>query len=107
MAPYDSREAFEAGLLPELDTLYRLALRLTIDRNRAEDLVRETVLKAFRAWSRLRPGTNLRGWLCTILRNTFIDDYRWRGHDPIPLDVGAARPQAAFRAVQDADPEGT
>jgi len=101
------REAFEAEVIPQLDSLYRLALRLTTDPSRAEDLVQDTVLKAFRSWQSFQPGTNIRSWLFTILRNTFINDYRRRQREPIPMDLEAAEPHATLRAVDDEDPEGT
>ncbi len=105
--PAPGREAFEAEVIPQLDSLYRLALRLTTDPSRAEDLVQDTVLKAFRSWQRFQPGTNIRSWLFTILRNTFINDYRRRQREPIPMDLETAEPHATFRAVDDEDPEGT
>jgi RNA polymerase sigma-70 factor (ECF subfamily) len=105
--PAPGREAFEAEVLPQLDSLYRLAPRLTTDPSRAEDLVQDTVLKAFRSWQRFQPGTNIRSWLFTILRNTFINDYRRRQREPIPMDLETAEPHASFRAVDDEDPEGT
>ena len=89
MSDADARRAvFEAEVLPQLDALYRLGLRLTTDPSRAEDLVQDTVLKAFRSWERFQPGTNIRSWLFTILRNTFINDYRRRQREPIPMDLG-------------------
>jgi RNA polymerase sigma-70 factor (ECF subfamily) len=105
--PAPGRSAFEAEVLPQLDSLYRLALRLTTDPSRAEDLVQDTVLKAFRSWQSFQPGTNIRSWLFTILRNTFINDYRRRQREPIAMDLDAVEPHAAFRAAQDEDPEGT
>lgn len=105
--PAAAREVFEAQLVPQLDSLYRLALRLTTDPSRAEDLVQDTVLKAFRSWQSFRPGTNIRSWLFTILRNTFINDYRRRQREPIPMDLEVAEPMATFRAAEDEDPEGT
>ncbi len=105
--PAAAREAFEAEVLPQLDSLYRLALRLTTDPSRAEDLVQDTVLKAFRSWQSYQPGTSIRSWLFTILRNTFINDYRRRQREPIPMDLEAAEPLAAFRSAEDEDPEGT
>jgi RNA polymerase sigma-70 factor (ECF subfamily) len=104
--PAAAREAFEAQLLPQLDSLYRLALRLTTDPSRAEDLVQDTVLKAFRSWQSFQPGTSIRSWLFTILRNTFINDYRRRKREPIPMDLEVAEPMATFRAAEDEDPEG-
>lgn len=93
-------------MLPQLDSLYRLALRLTTDPSRAEDLVQDTVLKALRSWQRFQLGTNIRSWLFTILRNTFINDYRRRQREPIAMDLDAVEPHAVFRAGQDEDPEG-
>lgn len=101
------REAFDAEILPQLDSLYRLALGLTTDPSRAEDLVQDTVLKAFRSWQRFQPGTNIRSWLLTILRNTFISAYRRRRREPLPMDVESAERHAAFRPVDDEDPERT
>jgi RNA polymerase sigma-70 factor (ECF subfamily) len=98
------REAFEAEVLPQLDWLYPLALRFTTDPSRAEDLVQDTVLKALRSWERFQPGSNIRGWLFMILRNTFISNSRRRRREPIPMDLAAERP-ATIRAVDDDDPE--
>lgn len=97
---------FEAEALPHLDSLYRMALRLTGDSSRAEDLVQETMLKAYRAWSQFRPGTNARAWLLTILRNTFINEYRRRKREPIAVDLEAVEPYAIFRDAEQVDPEG-
>ncbi|HEU5170480.1 MAG TPA: sigma-70 family RNA polymerase sigma factor [Gemmatimonadales bacterium] len=105
-APEARRADFEAEALPQLDPLYRLALRLTTDPSRAEDLVQDTVLKAFRAWDRFQPGTNVRSWLFTILRNTFINEYRRRQREPIPMDLEAIEAHITERPVADEDPEG-
>lgn len=55
--------------LPEVT---RYALSLTRDESDADDLVQETFLKAYRSWHSYTPGTECRGWLFTICRNTFI-----------------------------------
>ena len=99
--------SFDEEALPHLDTLYRVALRLTADPTLAEDLVQDTMLKAYRSWRQYRPGTNARGWLLTILRNTFINDYRRRKHEPVAMDLEAVEPHALYRSIQDSDPEGT
>jgi RNA polymerase sigma-70 factor (ECF subfamily) len=99
--------AFEQEALPHLDALYRVALRLTAEPARAEDLVQDTLLKAFRAWGSFQPGTNAKAWLITILRNTFINDYRRRRREPVPVDVETVEPYAIYRDVADTDPEGT
>jgi RNA polymerase sigma-70 factor (ECF subfamily) len=103
---HESREAFEAELLPQLDRLYSLALRFTTDPSRAEDLVQDTLLKALRSWRRFQPGSNIRSWLFTILRNTFINNCRRRRREPIPMDVATAEPRATIRLADGNDPEG-
>lgn len=65
----DKASTFELEALPHLDIVYRVALRLSRDAVQAEDLVQETMLKAYRAWDQYRLGTNVRAWLLTILRN--------------------------------------
>lgn len=55
-----------------------VATRLTGSRARAEDLVQDTLLKAYRSRKQYRAGTNPRAWLLAILRNTFLNSYRRR-----------------------------
>lgn len=98
--------AFERDVLPHLDLMYRVALRLTGEAANAEDLVQDTVLKAFRAWSSFRQGTNARGWLLTILRNTFINDYRRRRRTPVQVDIDVAEQHALTHEASGHDPEG-
>lgn len=105
--PAELTASFEAEVLPHLDTLYRVALRLAGDHHRAEDLVQDTMLKAFRAWHTYRQGTNARAWLLTILRNTFINEYRKQARAPTPVDFEATDPMAIYRAVAGTDPEGS
>ena len=58
--------------MPLFSQLYNFACWLAGDRAAAEDLVQETYLKAFRAFSSFRQGTNFRAWIYRILRNTFL-----------------------------------
>jgi len=80
------RLAFEAEALASIDSLYRTALRLTRMPADAEDLVQETMLKAFRAEDTFKPGTNLRAWLFTILHNTARNRLRDRVRDHVDID---------------------
>jgi len=98
--------AFERDVLPHLDLMYRVGLRLTGDPANAEDLVQDTVLKAFRAWDTFRQGTNARGWLLTILRNTFINDFRRRRRAPVTVDLDVAEQHALVHDQPGQDPEG-
>ncbi|CAN5779419.1 RNA polymerase sigma factor [soil metagenome] len=61
-------QAFRDHVVAELDVLLRVALRLTRDRHDAEDLVQETLLRAYRALDRF-DGAYPRAWLLTIMRN--------------------------------------
>lgn len=72
--------AFERYVLPELDVLLRVAMRLTRNGADAEDLVQDTVLRAYRAIDRF-DGRYPRAWLLTILRNTNINRARKRKPD--------------------------
>lgn len=67
---------FEAEFLPNLPSLMAVASRLTGTRAEAEDLVQDTLLKAYRSRDQYRAGTNPRAWLLAILRNTFLNGYR-------------------------------
>ena len=70
------QEEFEAVALEYFDVLYSTAMRLTRNPAEAQDLVQETYLKAYRFFDRFEPGTNIKAWLFTILRNTHINTYR-------------------------------
>jgi RNA polymerase sigma-70 factor (ECF subfamily) len=61
---------FERAALPHLNQLYRTAVRLLGDGAKAEDVVQETYLQAWKAFDRFEPGTNCRAWLFRILLNT-------------------------------------
>ena len=56
--------------------LFAFALRLTRSRQDAEDLMQETTIKAFKYRDRFAEGTNFKSWISTIMRNTFINNYR-------------------------------
>jgi RNA polymerase sigma-70 factor (ECF subfamily) len=73
---------FERDAIPFLPELYRHALRLTRDHGEAEDLVQETMAKAFGSFHRFRDGTNLSAWLHRILFNTYITGYRKQRRRP-------------------------
>jgi RNA polymerase sigma-70 factor, ECF subfamily len=71
-----SRDEFDGEVLPYVDILYANALRLTRSRADAEDLVQDTILRAFRFFDRFERGTNIKAWLLRIQYNTFVNRYR-------------------------------
>jgi RNA polymerase sigma-70 factor (ECF subfamily) len=76
-------ERFEAEALIYVDQLYGAAMRMTRNPPDAEDLVQETYAKAFAAFDRLQPESNIRAWLFRIMTNTYINTYRKRKRQPI------------------------
>jgi len=106
--PADSsrRVAVEEEAVVHLDALYRVGVGLTGNAADADDLVQETMLKAYRSWDQYQPGTNAKGWLLTILRNSFINEYRRRTRHPETVDVDTIEPFAVFQDIQEEDPQG-
>ena len=82
------RKLFEQEALPHLDAVYAVALRLVRNRDDADDLVQETVLRAFKFFDQYSPGTNCRAWLLTILYNAFRNGYRRSSREPVAFDAG-------------------
>lgn len=68
--------AFKTALLAELPSLRAFAISLSGSHDHADDLVQETVMKAWAAHASFIPGTSLRAWLFTIMRNTYFSQYR-------------------------------
>ncbi|GEP07991.1 sigma-70 family RNA polymerase sigma factor [Methylobacterium oxalidis] len=69
-------DAFRDELLTVLPRLRAFAVSLAMDEAQADDLVQETVIKAWQKQESYRPGTNVEAWICTILRRLFYDDRR-------------------------------
>jgi RNA polymerase sigma-70 factor (ECF subfamily) len=67
---------FKADLLAALPDLRGFAMSLVVNATRADDLVQETLLKAWKSQDRFVPGTNLIAWLFTIMRNQFYTECR-------------------------------
>lgn len=85
MSQVHGEQAFAKYVLPEVKTLYRVALSLTHHHADAEDLVQDTLVRAYRSIDRF-DGRHPRAWLFTILRNTHLNRQRRRRpellHDP-------------------------
>ena len=104
-----ARREFEAQALPHLDALYAAGMRLCRNPSDAQDLVQDTMMRAYGAWDRFIAGSNCRAWLLRILTNGYINGYRrGRSHrkfaqrpgdEPIEMLYGKERCDA------NADPE--
>jgi RNA polymerase sigma-70 factor, ECF subfamily len=73
---------FDSEIIPHLNSLKNYALRMTNDYDDSEDLLQDTLLKAFRFFDNYGKGTNARAWLFKIMRNAFINDYRSKARQP-------------------------
>src|SRR5437867_3159431 len=80
---------FSQAALRHLEALHGFAMVLTHDQTEAEDLVQETYLRAVRGFDQLVPDSNLKGWLLTIMRNTWLNQLRQapEGSGLIELDA--------------------
>jgi len=77
---------FQDEMIPHLDAIYNFALRLTTDPNDAEDLVQDTIVKAYRFFNSYEKGTNAKAWLFRILKNSYINNYRKKSKQPHQVD---------------------
>lgn len=101
----ERRAQFEREALAHLDALYAFALKLARARDDAEDLVSDTLLRAFERWDQYRLGTNIRAWLFTILYHVFVS--RKRRVDAREVHApDDSEGWSAFEAVGEIDPEG-
>lgn len=74
-------ESFKTDLLAAIPSLRAFGVSLTQNADRADDLVQETLVKAWDKQDSFEPGTNLKAWLFTILRNEFYSQMRKRGRE--------------------------
>lgn len=77
---------FDNRLVNMQEELRRYACRLTIDPHEADDLVQETALKALTNKDKFTEGTNFKGWMYTIMKNIFINDYRKNAREQTYVD---------------------
>src|SRR6266699_2552323 len=94
-------EDFEAGVLNQLDSLYRTARRMTSNQQEAEDLVQETMLKAFRFANTYQRGTNLRAWLFRILNTSAINRYRKQASHPTSTSLPDGEDFCLYSPIKD------
>lgn len=99
--PTTASEDFAEGVIAQLDSLYRTALRMTNNQQEAEDLVQETMLKAFRFSNTYQPGTNLRAWLFRILNTSAINRYRRQATHPTPVTLPEGEDFYLYNQIRD------
>ena len=78
---------FERDVIPLLDMLLGGAMRMTLQRADAEDLVQETMVRAYTGFRTFQQGTNLKGWLFRIQANAHISGHRKRIRRPAELPI--------------------
>jgi RNA polymerase sigma-70 factor, ECF subfamily len=79
---------FQSDVNPLRKPLYRQAMRMTRNHHDAEDLLQDTLVKAYANLGSFRQGTNFRGWLFRIMTNTYINDYRKKQRQPTHYPSG-------------------
>lgn len=104
------QQEFQDTAMEHTDALYRTALRMTKNTKDAEDLVQETLLKAYRFFDRFEKGTNIKAWLFKIMMNIFINDYRQKSKKPTSMsyedvDDNYLYHQLKFQKTEGRDPE--
>jgi RNA polymerase sigma-70 factor (ECF subfamily) len=88
-------ERFESEVMPHARALFGGALRLTRNPQDAEDLVQETLLRAYRGFAGYRPNSNVRAWLYTILHRVRTDLLRKKGRSPQTTEMTDDGPPVA------------
>ena len=93
------RSTFTEQASPHFDGLYAAAMRMTRNPADAEDLVQETLIRAYRGFEGLSDGTNLRAWLYRILTNTFINSYRAKQRRPEQTELDESEDLYLYRRL--------
>ena len=99
----DASEQFEKLALEQMDTLYRVARRLTRDPERANDLVQETYLRAFRAKESFElKEYGIRPWLLRIMQNLHFSRAGREQRQPVAMEDGSLEARRPRRAAGNA-----
>lgn len=94
MRSENQTQQFERLILPHESSLYAPAMALTRSASDAEDLVQETLVRAFDRFDTFRADGSPRAWLHTIMRNLFYNAYRKRSREPRQVSLDDAEPTA-------------
>lgn len=106
----DNHLVYEKEIAGHRRDLYPAALRMTRNPSDAEDLVQESMTRAYAGIRHFTPGTNSRAWLFRILSNTFVSGYRKRQREPLQvlgaefdtLSAADAGPPRSAESAEDA-----
>lgn len=101
----DDKRRFQEDALPLLDSLYGGALRMTRNPADAEDLIQETMLRAYRSFDRFEPGTNLKAWLFRIMTNAYINTYRKKQREPQKVSQDEVEDFDLYQELKNHDPQ--
>jgi RNA polymerase sigma-70 factor, ECF subfamily len=95
-------DRFERDVIPLMDQLYSGALHLARNRQEAEDLLQETMLRAYVGFRSFRLDSNVKAWLYRILHNTWINAYRKRQRRPVEVSMEPVsdRPSPRLRSAE-------
>ena len=80
-------DEFESLLEEHMDTVYLSALHLTKNPADARDLQQDALVRALRFHYQFKPGTYIKAWLSTIVRNTFLNDFRRKSRRPYTVEL--------------------
>ncbi|MDH4117023.1 MAG: sigma-70 family RNA polymerase sigma factor [Acidimicrobiia bacterium] len=90
---------FDRDAMEYAPQLFAAAMRMARNPADAEDLVQETLLKAYRAYASFEEGTNLKAWLYRILTNTYINKYRRDSRRPNETDLADVEDLYLYRRI--------
>lgn len=83
----NGKDTFKSSVIGMQRNLLSFALKLTLDEEEAHDLVQDTTLKALDNEAKFTDDTNFSGWMMTIMRNIFINNYRRRIRENTVIDT--------------------
>ncbi|HEY4179475.1 MAG TPA: sigma-70 family RNA polymerase sigma factor [Kofleriaceae bacterium] len=99
----DKRTEFERQALVHTDALFGTAYRLTRNPRDAEDLVQDSLVRAYRFWDSFQQDSNCKAWLLRIVTNTFINEYQRKKRSREVLDAASAEQDATDGVLVHAD----
>ncbi|HZJ67036.1 MAG TPA: sigma-70 family RNA polymerase sigma factor [Kofleriaceae bacterium] len=99
----EKRSEFERQALVHTDALFGAAYRLTRNARDAEDLVQDSLLRAYRFWDSFEQDSNCKAWLLRIVTNTFINEYQRKKRSREVLDAASAEQDATDGVLMHAE----